>query len=156
MPQEIERKFLVPDPSFLRGHQGLHCRQGYIRTHNQTAVRVRVMGDDGYLTLKGPRRGLARAEYEYSIPAAHAHEMLDALCDPPLIEKTRYRLPCGADVWEVDVFAGANRGLVVAEIELRAADQKINPPPWVGTEVTDDPRYLNYNLARAPYGEWGP
>jgi adenylate cyclase len=154
MAQEIERKFLVTSTAFLVGLEGTRCRQGYIATRDTTAVRVRLMGQRAFLTLKGNITGISRAEYEYPIPVEDADQMLDSLCDPPLINKTRYRLEHQGMVWEVDVFAGDNIGLVVAEIELEHEDQAFEKPPWLGQEVSHDKRYLNFNLSRTPYNQW--
>ncbi len=154
MGQEIERKFLVVGDDWRRFAQGEVMCQGYIPTQDARTVRVRRVGDRAYLTLKGPSVGLVRPEFEYSIPLADAQAMLDILCQPPLIEKTRYRLPLGDVVWEIDDFHGDNQGLIVAEVELSSPDQVVELPDWVGAEVTHDPRYLNANLARHPYTLW--
>jgi CYTH domain-containing protein len=115
---------------------------------------VRIAGDQGFLTVKGKSRGLSRAEFEYAIPVEDAAAMLDGLCEKPLIEKTRYRVPFGAHTWEVDEFHGANAGLVVAEVELASADDEPALPPWVGQEVSLDPRYFNANLVKRPFTTW--
>lgn len=151
---EIERKFLVEGDAWRQGAIGVSYRQGYLCTDKHRTVRVRTAGDKGFLTIKGLSQGVSRTEYEYEIPAADANAMLDTLCHRPLIEKTRYRLPAGELVWEIDEFAGDNAGLIVAEVELTSADQPVQPPGWVGREVTDDPRYYNANLARTPYCTW--
>jgi CYTH domain-containing protein len=117
-------------------------------------VRVRIAGDAGFLTVKGRAVGASRAEYEYAIPREHAEEMLDQLCQRPLVEKTRYRIPWGGLTWEVDVFHGDNAGLVVAEVELEDEGQAIDLPPWVGREVTGDGRYANASLVARPYATW--
>ncbi|MBU6229406.1 MAG: CYTH domain-containing protein [Cyanobacteria bacterium REEB459] len=154
MAIEIERKFLVKDDSWRSGTPGLLLRQGYLPTRNQVTVRVRVVGHQAYLTLKGPAQGLARPEFEYPIPLEDGVILLETLCQLPLIEKYRYRLPLGPVVWEVDEFLGANQGLVLAEVELTTADQRIELPGWVGDEVTADPRYLNANLVHHPFSLW--
>jgi adenylate cyclase len=153
MPTEIERKFLVKGEEWKIA-TGTIYRQGYIATKRNTTVRVRLAGNQGYLTIKGATQGISRAEYEYPIPAEDAQEMLDNLCEPPLIEKTRYKITVGDLVWEVDEFAGENQGLIVAEVELKDANQKINLPEWIGQEVSDDPRYYNANLVQYPYSQW--
>ena len=155
MGQEIERKFLVRSDAWRWGAEGLYCRQGYLASDISCTVRVRVLGDKGFLTVKGRMEGISRAEYEYGIPVQDAHEMLDRLCPRPLIEKYRYLREYAGQTWEVDEFVGENQGLVVAEIELRTADEAIALPEWVGREVTADPRYLNVNLAKRPYTTWG-
>ncbi|WOD41827.1 CYTH domain-containing protein [Nodosilinea sp. E11] len=154
MGQEIERKFLVVGDAWRNHAQGELMRQGYIPTQDARTVRVRQVGDRAYLTLKGPAVGLVRPEFEYSIPVDDAETILATLCEPPLIEKTRYRLPLGNVVWEIDDFHGDNQGLIVAEVELTSADQPVDLPDWIGLEVTDDHRYQNANLARHPYSQW--
>lgn len=153
MAVEIERKFLVVNDEW-RTVPGTPYRQGYITTTNETTVRVRVVGEQGYLTIKGKTQGRSRAEFEYPIPVADAMQMLDTLCNPPLIEKTRYRLPIGKLVWEIDEFAGDNQGLVIAEVELSDEHQELELPCWVGEEVTHDLRYFNVNLAKNPFRQW--
>jgi CYTH domain-containing protein len=150
---EIERKFLVRDLAMLDGADGLVYRQGYLSTDPDRTVRIRRAGDDAYITVKGRSRGSTRAEFEYEIPPADADAML-ALCLEPVIDKVRYRIDHAGRTWEVDVFAGANDGLVVAEVELPDEDADVELPPWIGAEVTDDPRYFNANLVARPYREW--
>ena len=118
-------------------------------------VRVRVAGERAFLTIKGPAAAGARDEYEYPIPVADAEEMLERLCAGGRVEKLRHRVPHAGRVWEVDEFAGENAPLVVAEVELDRIDAAVALPPWVGPEVTDDPRYTNAALARRPYSRWG-
>ena len=154
MATEIERKFLVKENRWRSLGVGKMYRQGYIRTENKTTVRVRIAGDRGYLTIKGKTSGSVRTEFEYPIPVEEAQIMLDTLCDPPLIEKTRYRISQGDLVWEVDEFWGENKGLILAEVELIDENQEIDLPDWIGKEVTHDLRYYNVNLARHPYREW--
>lgn len=154
MAKEIERKFLVADDSWRINHAGKPYRQGYLSTAKERTVRVRTAGEKAFLTVKGPNSGAARSEYEYQIPLADANEMLDHLCERPLIEKTRYRIPYENLVWELDEFSGENRGLVVAEIELKDENQRFSCPPWLGREVTDDPRFYNVNLVSNPYSKW--
>lgn len=154
MPQEIERKFLVTDLSWRSQAQGELYRQGYIPTQNQATVRVRVAGDRGYLTVKGPTTGITRSEFEYEIPLDDANSLLTQLCEPPLIEKWRYQLTVGNHVWEIDEFLGDNTGLILAEIELADAIATFTMPVWAGQEVSHDPRYRNSNLAKTPYCQW--
>jgi adenylate cyclase len=155
MAQEIERKFIVDAKKWRRPPDGVRYRQGYLSTVKERTVRIRTAGDRGFLTIKGANVGAVRAEYEYEIPLADANEMLDRLCERPLIEKTRYRVPHDGMVWEVDEFDGANRGLITAEVELKREDQAVSIPDWAGREVTRDPRYFNANLVAHPYSEWG-
>ncbi len=151
---EIERKFLVRDRSVLTGSTGIPYRQGYLSTDPERAVRVRRTGDHAYLTIKGRSEGAARPEFEYEIPAADAEQLL-ALSKGALIDKTRHRVDHGGLTWEIDVFAGANAGLVVAEVELPSLDWVVEIPDWAGEEVTADPRYYNANLVEHPFSDWG-
>ena len=153
MGQEIERKFLVKGKNWPR-EKGKKYRQGYLSLDKERTVRVRLAGDKGYLTIKGKNKGASRSEFEYEIPKEEAETLLDQLCLKPLIEKTRYKLKQGELTWEIDEFSGANKGLVVAEIELEREDQPFDKPAWLGEEVTDDPRYYNANLVQHPFSEW--
>lgn len=161
MATEIERKFLVKGDEWRKRSQwkpslatGSVYRQGYLSTKKGCSVRVRLVGNQGYLTIKGLSQGISRAEYEYPIPAEDAQEMLDKLCDRPLIEKTRYKIELGGLTWEIDEFAGENQGLIVAEVELTDENQTIELPDWIDKEVSDDPRYYNVNLVQHPYSQW--
>ncbi|MDJ0557292.1 MAG: CYTH domain-containing protein [Microcoleaceae cyanobacterium MO_207.B10] len=154
MAIEIERKFLVKTDAWRNLASGEVYRQGYMSTDNGLTVRVRVVGDRGYLTIKGPSFGNSRSEYEYPIPVKDAQEMLNSLCTSPLIEKTRYKIYDGDFVWEVDEFAGDNQGLIVAEVELNDENQTVELPDWIGEEVSHDKRYTNSNLARNPWKNW--
>jgi adenylate cyclase len=151
---EIERKFLVRDDSWKTLGQGALLRQGYLSSSADRIVRVRVEGEAAMLTIKGRSSGATRGEWEYPIPLADAQAFLDGLCERPIIEKKRYRIPYQGMTWEVDEFFGENAGLVVAEIELEAEDQAFVKPVWVGEEVTHDARYFNANLLRHPYKRW--
>jgi adenylate cyclase len=154
MAQEIERKFLVAGDSWKDGAKGTLIRQGYLSVSKDCTVRVRIAGGKGFLTVKGASRGIVRTEFEYAIPADDAAAMLGALCDRPPIEKTRWVVPFKGFTWEVDEFHGANAGLVVAEVELAAADAVPELPPWAREEVSSDPRYFNSNLATRPFTTW--
>jgi CYTH domain-containing protein len=151
--KEIERKFLVTGDQWRGLATGTRYRQGYLSSARERTVRVRIAGDRAYLTIKGAVVGATRLEFEYEIPPHEADALL-ALCESPLIEKTRYRIAYEGLVWEVDEFHGENEGLVVAECELVSEDQPILPPTWIGTEVTEDPRYYNANLVARPYRSW--
>jgi adenylate cyclase len=153
MAVEIERKFLVR-PGWVPRDAGDHIRQGYIAASPECSVRVRTRGDRAYLTIKGPTVGFSRAEFEYSIPLADAVELLTQLCTA-VVEKHRYLEVHGPHTWEVDVFHGANDGLVLAEVEMQTEADAITLPPWAGIEVTTDPRYRNSRLAREPFSTWG-
>ena len=155
MAKEIERKFLVKPRNWSELGPGQKIRQGYLSTVHERTVRVRTSGDRGYITIKGKTSGISRDEYEYKIPFADATEILDHLCLHPLIEKTRYRIPFKGHTFEVDEFIGANRGLTVAEAELKSADEKLDLPDWIDRDVSDDPRYFNSNLAQKPFTSWG-
>jgi CYTH domain-containing protein len=152
MAKEIERKFLVRGSAWKKG-PGKRVRQGYLALDPKCTVRVRIAGKQGFLTIKGLSKGASRDEFEYPVPLADAAQLLQ-LCKRPLIEKTRYKVPYKGLTWEIDVFGGENRGLVVAEVELKSERQNIPLPPWVGKEVTDDARYFNSNLAKHPYRRW--
>lgn len=154
MAKEIERKFLVKDEEFKNLAKGVNYRQGYLSTVKERTVRVRTTDSEGFLTIKGITVGASRAEYEYKIPAADANEMLDNLCEKPIVEKNRYKIAAGKHTWEIDEFLGANLGLIVAEIELGAEDEKFEKPSWIGEEVTGDPKYFNSNLIKNPFSKW--
>ena len=153
MAVEIERKFLVTGSPWLALPQGALMRQGYLLASRERVVRVRVEGDQAMLTIKGAPLGIVRGEWEYPIPLEDADQLLK-LCEQPLIEKYRYRIPVENMLWELDVFVGDNAGLVVAEIELTSPEQRFTRPDWIGAEVTDDSRYLNANLLHHPFSAW--
>jgi adenylate cyclase len=159
MGVEIERKFLIISDDWRTDVQGnaltgTRFRQGYL-ADSPVTVRIRLEGEEGRLTIKGPTRQLTRLEYEFPIDSADAAQLLEQLCQSPLIEKYRYK-QLGPDglVWEIDEFLGDNAGLILAEVELNSENQPVVMPSWVGSEVSDDPRYYNVNLARHPYRDW--
>lgn len=154
MGREIERKFLVRMDVWRPQGPGALFKQGYLSSQKSRVVRVRLAGDTATLTIKGPTTGLSRSEFEYPIPVEDAAIMLETLCERPLIEKHRHLETFAGNVWEIDVFHGDNEGLVVAELELASEDQAFEKPPWVGDEVSLDPRYFNANLMTAPYSTW--
>ncbi len=154
MAKEIERKYLVKGDAWRKLAQGVPYRQGYLSTVKERTVRVRTVGDEGFLTIKGVSVGATRSEYEYKIPAADANEMLTNLCEKPLVEKNRYKIKAGPVTWEIDEFLGDNEGLIVAEVELQSEDQKVDLPDWIGQEVTGKPEYFNSNLTKKPYKTW--
>jgi len=155
MAKEIERKFLISSGGWRSGAVGKSYCQGYIATAQKgQSVRARIVGDQGYLTIKGPANGLSRAEFEYPIPVADAREILETLCIQPPIEKVRYRLPIGELVWEIDEFKGENEGLIIAEVELTSESQPVDLPEWVGAEVSGQDKYYNASLVRNPYSKW--
>ena len=153
MAVEIERKFLVRGDSWNEGTPGVRIAQGYLSLDPARSVRVRLAGDNAWLTVKGASTGITRAEFEYPIPVDDARALLE-ICLPSVIDKTRHRIPFGGHLWEIDVFHGANEGLVMAEVEL--VDDSADPalPPWVGEEVSEDVRYYNTSLAARPFGDW--
>ncbi len=155
MGQEIERKFLVSDERWrTEADGGTRFRQGYLVGAEKASVRVRIEGAQANINIKSATLGIERQEFEYAIPLSDAEELLDTLCEQPQIEKTRYHLDHGDHVWEIDVFDGDNAGLVVAEIELSQADEPFQRPPWLGEEVSADPRYYNVCLVKHPYKAW--
>ncbi len=153
-PVEIERKFLVRSDQWREGIHGETICQGYLNSAKERTVRVRISGDRAFLTIKGPKINLTCSEFEYEIPVSEADQMLDELCERPLLKKTRYKILHDGKTWEVDEFHGDNDGLVVAEIELASEDETINHPGWVGKEVTDDPKYFNSSLISKPFSTW--
>ncbi|ASK33519.1 CYTH domain-containing protein [Alloalcanivorax mobilis] len=154
MGVEIERKFLVTDQTFLDPLPGERLVQGYLSHQPRATVRVRIHGEQAWLTLKGENNGARRREFEYPVPVDDARTLLAEMCGAGVIDKTRYRVPCDGLVWEVDVFHGDNQGLVVAELELEHEDQPFQRPAWLGDEVTDDARYYNSALSQMPYVRW--
>ena len=153
--REIERKFLVAGDFRGEVSGASHIVQGYLSSARGRTVRVRLRDDRGWITVKGPARGLTRIEWEKEIPAGEA-QLLLSLCEPGIIDKTRYLVPAsdGRHVWEVDEFHGDNEGLLVAEIELASEDDTFERPVWLGEEVTGDRRYYNSSLTKNPYKDW--
>ncbi|MCH8068013.1 MAG: CYTH domain-containing protein [Candidatus Marinimicrobia bacterium] len=154
MGKEIERKFLVKESNWQKSSKGLLIQQGYIVIRKEKVVRIRIMNDKGYLTIKGTTTGATRNEYEYEIPLEDARQMLNNLCEKPILEKHRYKINQEGMTWEIDIFHGENEGLIVAEIELEYEDQEFEKPDWVDMEVTDDPKYFNSNLVKNPFKKW--
>lgn len=154
MGVEIERKFLLQGEAWRALGEPTLLRQGYLSLDPARTVRVRIEDAHAFLTIKGKSVGAARGEWEYPIPVSEAAELLDGLCQQPLVEKLRRRIAIGPHTWEVDEFLGANAGLVVAEIELAFEDEAFDKPDWIGREVTGDARYFNSNLIRHPYSQW--
>lgn len=154
MPMEIERKFLVDTQCLGELPAGKRYRQGYLPAAGNTSVRARICDDAAWLTIKGKTVGASRLEFEYPIPVADAEGILDSLCEGSIIDKTRHLVEHAGHTWEVDVFAGDNAGLVIAEVELESDDEAVEVPGWAIEEVTQDPRYYNANLVRKPYSNW--
>jgi adenylate cyclase len=151
---EIERKFLLNDDRWRQSvSRSVAMAQGYLGG-TRCSVRLRISGEQAHLNIKGMTVGARRLEFEYSVPLNDAREMLDALADGPLVEKTRHYVVTDEVTWEIDEFEGENAGLVVAEVELTSEDQAFDRPSWVGKEVTGDERYYNVYLAKHPYNGW--
>ncbi len=155
MATEIERKFLLANDSWReQADAGMAYCQGYLVGSRLASVRVRIQGERAFLNIKSATISITRQEYEYEIPVAEAREMLDTLCEKPLVEKTRYRIAQDKHTWEIDEFSGENQGLIVAEIELDDENESFEKPAWLGREVSDDVRYYNVNLVKHPYRDW--
>ncbi len=154
MGVEIERKFLIDETKLPTLKNGYTIKQGYIQTVDHTTVRIRVRGKEAFLTIKGKSQGATRLEFEYPIPLDDAEEMLTNLCHASRVEKTRYLIEHEGHTGEVDIFEGSNKGLMIAEIELKSEEEAFSLPEWIGEEVTQDKRYFNVNLVEHPYQEW--
>jgi CYTH domain-containing protein len=156
MALEIERKFLVKDDSYkVMAFSSSRIAQGYICSARGRTVRIRIRDEKGYLTIKGPSdsAGLGRYEWEKEIPLEDARELMK-LCEPGIIDKTRYLVQSVNHIFEVDEFYGDNEGLVIAEVELNSEDESYEKPVFVGEEVTGDVRYYNSFLMKNPYKQW--
>ena len=154
MAKEIERKFLLKNDNWKTQFSSRKIiKQGYLSTQKERTVRVRILGEKGFLTIKGETVGMTRLEFEYEIPVQEANELLE-LCKKPLIEKERFIVLIGKLNWEIDIFEGDNKGLNLAEVELEDESQKVEIPDWIGEEVTFDPRYFNSNLVKLPFRLW--
>lgn len=152
MSVEIERKFLVNGDAW-KSSTAVLIRQGYLNRDPKRTVRVRVAGEQAWVTIKGLTTGATRAEFEYTIPRADADALLE-LCEKPILEKKRHHVQYAGHTWEIDEFLGDNAGLVVAEVELDREDAVVDLPPWVKCEVTHDPRYYNSSLSITPFKTW--
>lgn len=155
MAQEIERKFLATGDFKPFSHKQTRITQGYLSSVPERTVRVRIKGDKGFITIKGMGNasGASRYEWEKEIPVKEVEELLN-ICEPGVIDKTRYLVQSGEHTFEVDEFYGENQGLVVAEIELSTEDEQFMKPGWLGTEVTGDARYFNSMLMKNPFTKW--
>ena len=154
MAIEIERKFLVkkiPHDDIIYSHK---IRQGYIAKNKDRVIRIRQKENEYYITIKGNKIGISRFEFEYTIPKDDAKILLENFCQNKLIEKTRHYIENRGHTWEVDVFHGNNKGLIVAEIELGSENQTFHIPSWIDYEVTDQERYYNMNLLNRPFNQW--
>lgn len=154
--QEIERKFLVTSGDFKNeASREARIVQGFLNTNPNRTVRVRIYGEQGYITVKGKssESGMSRFEWEHEISLAEAEELMK-LCEPGVIEKKRFEVKSGNHVFEVDEFLGENKGLIVAEVELKSEAESFLKPSWIGKEVTGDVKYYNSNLSKKPYCKW--
>ncbi len=155
MATEIERKFLLLNDDWRDAvTETRDYRQGYMANTELCSIRIRLSADQAHINIKGATLSIERDEFDYSIPYADGVEMIDRYCLDALVEKRRHIVPYQGHRWEIDVFSGNNQGLVMAEIELAAVDEGFARPPWLGEEVSDDPRYYNVYLARHPYKDW--
>jgi len=154
MGVEIERKFLVSGPAWRKAaRRRVAMEQGYLSgTRGKASVRVRIEGRHARLNIKAAVVGMRRAEFDYAVPVADARELMKLATGR--VHKTRHYVRFGGLTWEIDEFRGANRGLVVAEVELKSTRQHIARPPWLGREVTREQRYYNHALALHPYSRW--
>nr|WP_299071961.1 CYTH domain-containing protein [uncultured Allomuricauda sp.] len=153
---EIERKFLVKSNAYKdEAKSQTRIVQGFLNTHSERTVRVRIKGEQGFLTVKGMSNesGTTRFEWETEIPVAEATNLID-LCEPIILEKIRYEVLVGKHSYEVDEFLGENKGLIVAEIELDHEDEVFKKPDWLGKEVTGEVKYYNSQLSNKPYNQW--
>lgn len=155
MAQEIEHKFLVKGDFKSLATKSTRITQGYLSSVPERTVRVRIKGDKGFITIKGigDASGASRYEWEKEIPVSEVEALL-AICEPGVIDKTRYLVPVGKHTYEVDEFYGDNEGLTVAEVELASADEQFDKPEWLGEEVTGDVKYYNSMLMKHPYKTW--
>lgn len=155
MKHEIERKYLVIGE--FQSHQKAQkkIKQGYLSSDPERTVRIRVSNTNGFITIKGAsdHSGMKRLEWEKEIPVQEAETLLK-LCLPTVIHKTRYLVDYKGNIFEVDVFHDANKGLILAEIELESIEQKFELPDWIGEEVTQDKKYYNSFLSKHPYTTW--
>lgn len=156
MHEEIERKFLIKTDEWRGKAEPVLFRQGYIARTQERVVRVRIAGNEGFLTVKVKKGEITRIEYEYSIPLEDAHALLDSLGTREIIEKNRYTFHELGHIWEVDEFLGTNNGLIIAEVELKTENEYIDLPLWVGEEVSKISKYLNVELSQKPYKNWTP
>ena len=150
---EIERKFLVDKTLWKPENDGVSIRQGYLSSDPEKVVRVRLAGEKAFLTIKGRSEGIRRSEFEYDIPLTDAEQLL-LMCENIPVVKTRFKEMVGNMVWEIDVFEGENKGLIMAEVELENEDQFVEIPYWIEKEVSNDPRYFNSWLSQNPYSTW--
>lgn len=155
MALEIEHKFLLKNNDWQKDiKKSSRYKQGYLISDSKKSIRIRTSNDKAWLNIKSATIGTHRHEYEYEIPYSEGEEILNTLCEKPLIEKTRHLVPYDQHIWEIDVFTGDNEGLIVAEIELSQVGELFSKPSWIDMEVTDDLRYYNNQLCKNPYKNW--
>ena len=155
MAKEIEKKFLVKGEFKHLASKQTRIVQGYLSSVPERTVRVRIKGDKGYITIKGigNASGASRYEWEKEIPTSEVEELLK-ICEPGVIDKTRYLVEVDNHTFEVDEFYAENQGLVLAELELSSEDESFNKPSWLGDEVTGDVKYYNAMLMKHPFTKW--
>jgi adenylate cyclase len=151
---EIERKYLVLNSDFKIEGKSTLISQGYLNSNENRTVRVRINDNKAFLTIKSKTKGFSRDEFEYEIPLNDASYLLNNICEKPIIEKRIFVINFQNNIWEIDEFHGENEGLVIAEIELEAEDQKFDKPSWVGKEVSADTKYFNSSLIKFPFKNW--
>ncbi len=155
MATEIEHKFLIINHDWRKdADEGITMVQGYMGSNEKSSIRIRINGDSANLNIKSKTIGIQRSEFDYPLPVDEAKEILESLCDRPFIEKTRFHVMHDEHEWEIDVFAGVNEGLIVAELELNSVDEQFTRPDWLGEDVSEDPRYYNICLVTHPYKDW--
>jgi adenylate cyclase len=154
MGKEIERKFLVLNNDYKKNSTGIFIHQGFLSTDKNRVVRVRIEGKKATLTIKGVSVGIERTEFEYDLPLKDAEQLLSEICIQPTIKKNRFKVEYKSFLWEIDEFLEKNKGLVIAEVELPEVDTIVKLPPWIGTDVSNDPKYYNSNLVKNPYKKW--
>lgn len=154
MAIEIEKKFLVKSSDWKNLGSKKFYRQGYLLISKDLTIRIRTIETSGFITIKGKKIGISRKEFEYQVPLEDALEMINNMCEKPIIEKYRTTIKINDIFWEVDEFIGDNQGLVIAEVELNDENQKIILPDWVGEEVTNDYRFTNSYLVKHPFKDW--
>ena len=154
MGLEIERKFLLKNNSWKKEiKETIFIRQGYLNSKVERTVRIRIQGEQGVLTIKGKNQNVTRKEFEYQIPLDDALHLI-SMCEKPIIEKTRFLISSNRCTWEIDVFNGENKGLVIAEIELSSEKESFDIPNWLGKEVSSESKYYNSSLITNPYSNW--
>ena len=154
MGLEIEKKFLIKNDNWKETVlEEKEISQGYLSANPNRTVRVRIMGKDGFITIKSKSKSSVRSEFEYEIPIDDAKELME-LCEKPILAKTRHFVKHENHNWEIDVFEKENKGLVVAEIELTRENESFLIPDWIGNEVTEETKYYNSQLIQNPYSNW--